>query len=282
MHTIRTEEGFRLVSRRIRKEKDMTNQEYREKEGVSRSELFTILTKTPKHYKYCKENPAEPSNAMIFGSAAHKFILEHDDFFKEYAVAPIVDRRTKEGKEIYNKFITESEGKVVLNADDYQKIQDMAKAIDEYTDARAFLNGDCEQSFFWTDQSTGEVCKVRPDCLTTVAGKKYIVDYKTTDSCADGHFERSCRKYGYQMQAGMYCEGLFENTFDEYGFVFVAQEKTAPYAIRIYICSEGFIDEGFNQFREALGKYHICKETDNWYGYEGYFGICTELAEGDE
>lgn len=125
----------------------MTNREYREHEGISRSELFTIYSKTPFHYKYETENKAEPSNAMIFGSAAHKFILEHDDFFKEYAVAPIVDRRTKEGKEIYNKFITESEGKVVLNADDYQKIQDMAKAIDEYTDARAFLNGDCEQSF---------------------------------------------------------------------------------------------------------------------------------------
>lgn len=262
--------------------KSLTNKEYREAEGISRSDLFTILNKTPLHYKYKTEHPTEPTNAMIFGSAAHKYILEKDDFFNEYAILPIVDRRTKEGKEIYNSFITESEGKIVLNKEDFEKIVEMDKVIESNTDARAFLTGDCEKSFFWLDQVTGEICKIRPDCLTTVAGKKYIVDYKTTDSCADGHFESSCRKYGYQMQAGMYHEGMFEDTFDDYGFVFVAQEKSAPYAVRIYMCSEGFIDEGFTQFREALGIYHDCKMTGNWYGYEGSFGIVTTLGEEGE
>lgn len=260
----------------------MTNEEYRKHEGVSRSELFTILNKTPHHYKYMKEHPTEPTNAMIFGSAAHKFILEREDFSKEYAVAPVVDRRTKEGKERYNQFITESEGKIVINQEDYFKILEMAMAIDSYPDAKTFLTGSCEQSFFWRDEATGEMCKIRPDCLTTVAGKKYIVDYKTTDSCQDGHFERSAKKYGYQMQAGMYREGMFENTFDEYGFVFVAQEKTAPYAVRIYICSDGYMDEGFTQFREALGIYAECKYTDNWYGYEGCYNVTTELLEEGE
>lgn len=259
----------------------MTNKEYRAHEGVSRSELFTILSKTPLHYKYAKENPTEPTNALIFGSAAHKYILEKNEFFDEYAVAPICDRRTKEGKEIYNKFITESEGKVVITNEDYEKILAMAKAIDESPVAREFLSGECEQSFFWTDSDTGEPCKVRPDCLVTVSGRKYIVDYKTTDSCADGHFEKSAKKYGYQMQSGMYREGLFENTFEDYGFVFVAQEKTAPYAVRIYKCAEDFMQEGYTQFREALGIYHECKKSNKWYGYEGYYGLVTDLGEGE-
>lgn len=260
----------------------MTNQEYRKHEGISRSELFTLLNKTPMHLKYAQEHPTEPTNAMIFGSAAHKYILEKDDFFDDYAIAPICDRRTKEGKEIYNAFLDESEGKIVLKAEDFDTIKEMAAAIDANPDAREFLTGECEQSFFWRDSETGEMCKCRPDCLAVVGGKKFIVDYKTTDSCQDGHFERSCRNYGYQMQSGMYREGLFENTFEDYGFAFVAQEKTAPFAVRVYICSEGFIEEGYTQFREALGIYHICKESGNFYGYEGYYGINTVLGEEGE
>ena len=35
--------------------------------------------------------------------------------------------------------------------------------------------------------------------------RKFIVDYKTSDSCEDGHFERSCRQYGYKFgKTGMY------------------------------------------------------------------------------
>lgn len=260
----------------------MTNREYREHEGVSRSELFTIISKTPLHYKYSLEHKEEPSAAMIFGSAAHKYVLEKKDFFEEYAVAPAVDRRTKEGKEIYNSFVADSVGKTVITEADYIKIIEMSEAIDANPFAREFLTGECEQSFFWTDSETGEICKVRPDCISEVHGKKYIVDYKTTDSCVDGHFEKSARKFGYKMQAGMYREGLFNNTFEDYGFVFVAQEKAAPYAVRVYICSDEFMEEGCDQFREALAIYADCKKTGNWYGYETVYGVTTPLlGEGE-
>ena len=48
--------------------------------------------------------------------------------------------------------------------------------------------------------------------------RKFIVDYKTTDSCEDGHFERSARQYGYKFQSGMYTEGVTINTGDDYDF----------------------------------------------------------------
>lgn len=246
----------------------MTNEEYRKRKGVSRSELFKIK-KTPLHFKYAKEHPTEPTPSLIFGAAAHKFILEPETFYDEYAVAPIVDKRTKEGKALYEEFCKESEGKTVISFSDFETIVQMSNAIDENPTARAFLTGECEQSFFWTDAETGEPVKCRPDCLTEFDGKKYIVDYKTTDSCEDGHFERSCRKYGYKLQAGMYREGMFQNTFEDYGFVFVAQEKAAPFATRVYICSPEFIDEGYDEYRELIGIYHYCKKTGNWYGYEG-------------
>lgn len=264
-------------------EKKVTNDEYRAKEGVSRSQLSILLSQTPLHFKYAEENKGkEDTPALVFGRAAHKYILEKESFFDEFAVAPQCDRRTKDGKEIYANFLIQSEGKSVISSDDYKAIEEMSKAIDETPLARPLLTGECEQSFFWTDAETGEICKIRPDCITEYAGKKYLVDYKTTDSCADGHFERSVRKFGYKFQSGMYREGFFQNTFDDVGFVFVAQEKKPPYAARVYFCSDEFINEGCEQFRKAISIYHYCKETGNWYGYSGPDNTLTYLYEEGE
>ena len=254
----------------------MTNKEYREHEGVSRSELNILLTKSPFHFKYAQENKDEETLALLEGRAAHKMILEPETFYDEYAVAPKCDRRTKEGKETYQAFVDQSQGKDIITDESMEKITQMAEAIKLNETAVKFLKGAHEQSFFWTDADTGEPCKVRPDCLSEVEGKKYIVDYKTTDSCADRAFEHSIRKYGYKFQAGMYREGVFQNTFDEYGFVFIAQEKKAPYASRVYFCSDEFIREGYEQFRNAIDIYHWCKENNDWYGY------ADEMLMGEE
>lgn len=259
----------------------MLQKEYREAEGISRSELFKIA-RSPMHFKYALENPAD-SPALSFGRALHKYVLEKEDFHKEFTILPEINRRTKAGKEEYERFQIEAfeNGKELVSRDDMTVIMEMYEAVMAHTMARRLLEGEHEKDFFWTDAVTGEKCKCRPDCLTVYEGNKYIVDYKSTDSCEDGHFERSCRKYGYKFQAGMYTEGVFQNTFEQYGFVFVAQEKKAPYAVRVYFCTPEFVAQGYDQFRELIGVYHSCRETGNWYGYEGAMDMPTELMEED-
>lgn len=259
----------------------MSQKEYRSAEGISRSELFAIK-KSPLHFKYQQEHPKEDTKALKFGRAVHKYILEKDDFFNEYALEPIVDKRTKAGKEEYQLFLDNLEDKEPISEEELDVIKEMYEAIQSHPIASALLTGIHEKDFFWTDDETGEKCKCRPDCLTEYEGQKYIVDYKTTDSCEDGHFERSCKKYGYKFQSGMYREGVFQNTFEDYGFAFVAQEKTAPYAVRVYFCTDEFICEGYDIFRELLGIYHHCKETGVWFGYEGITGYPDMLTgEGE-
>ena len=259
----------------------MTSKEYRCADGISRSELFKI-SRSPLHFHYAITNPAEPTPSLSFGQAAHKYILEPEGFNNEFAVAPDVDRRTKAGKEAYSDFLMLNAEKTIITREDMGKIIPMAEMINANPTAKALLTGRVEQSFFWVDQMTGEKCKCRTDCLSEYEGRRYIVDYKTTDSCEDGHFERSCRKYGYKFQAGMYREGVFQDTFEDYDFAFVAQEKTAPYAVRVYFCDREYVNQGFDQFREYLGIYHECKRTGNWYGYEGPMNVHTVLSEDDD
>lgn len=261
----------------------MKNREYREHKGISRSQLNTILTKTPLHFKHELEYSKDDTPSLAFGRAAHKMVLEPDTFDEEFAVLPICDRRTTAGKQIYNEFIEQNSDKEIISSTDYEIICEMADAVRNDPVAMKYLAvGSAEQSYFWTDAETGEDCKVRPDWMTIVDGKNYIVDYKTTDSCQDGHFERSARKYGYKFQAGMYREGVFQNTFEDYGFVFIAQEKAAPYAVRVYVCTEEYINEGYDQFRTAIGLYHYCSSNDDWFGYAGPEKAESALVEEGE
>lgn len=236
--------------------------------AVRRSDLWE-LRKSPAHYLYAVTHEEEPTTALVFGTAAHKYILETDDFWDDYVLAPEVDRRTKDGKAAWNQFLADLGDKSSISVSDYTVIQDMNDAILKNPTATSLLKtGEHEVPIQWTDSETGELCKCRPDCLTEYKGEKYIVDYKTTTSCENGAFERSCRAYGYKLQAAMYTEGVFNNGFEPYRFAFVAQEKKPPYAVRVYFCDQGFIDEGMEIFRNLIRTYHHCKEAGEWPGYE--------------
>ena len=260
----------------------MNGTDYEKAEGIRRSDLFTIINETPMHYLYRSMNPKEDTPSLAFGRAVHKAILEPETFSDEFVVGISVDRRIKDGKQKWEEFLASVGNKEVISPENFEVLRDMKAVIDKDPIASAFLTGEHEKPFFWTDSATGEKCKVKPDCLTEVDGKKYIVDYKTTDSCNQKAFEHSVRKYGYKFQSGMYREGVFQNTFEDYGFAFVAQEKTAPYAVRVFICSEDFLDEGYMQFREAIGILHDCKVKNHYYGYEGPNNDVAELIGDDE
>ncbi len=259
----------------------MSQRGYREAPGISRSELFKIA-KSPFHFRYEMEHPQD-SPSLAFGRALHKYVLEKDDFYSDFILLPEINRRTKAGREEYERIQNEAsaDDKGIVTRDDMAVIIAMREELMRQPLAASLLSGEHEKDFFWTDAPTGERCKCRPDCLTEYGGERYIVDYKSTDSCEDGHFERSCRKYGYKFQAGMYTEGVFQNTFTEHKFAFVAQEKKPPYAVRVYICTPEFVAQGYDQFRELIGIYHDCKETGRWYGYEGPMDTPTELMEED-
>lgn len=237
---------------------------YDEIPAVRRSDLWE-LRKSPAHYLYAATHERETTSALAFGTAAHKYILEPDDFWNCYAIAPKVDRRTKAGKEEYTAFLEQSAGKTIIAQEDFETIKQMDEAIMQNESAiRLLKTGQHEVPIEWTDPETGEECKCRPDCITG----DYIVDYKTTMSCEGNAFEYSCRKYGYKLQAAMYTEGVFNTTLESKKFAFVAQEKNPPYAVRVYFCDPGFVEEGMEMFRELIGLYHRCKETDEWPGYE--------------
>lgn len=259
----------------------MTEREYRAAEGISRSQLWK-LSESPEKFKYYEEHPEEPTPALIFGQLVHKATLEPESVYEEFTVAPNVDRRTKAGKEEYAAFLEGAGGRTVVTTDDWMKATEMVAAQKTAPFVSRLLEGEHEKAFFWTDELTGELCKVRVDCLTEIEQESekqlVIVDYKSTTDASSEAFMRQAVNLGYDFQAAMYSEGVEKITGRKPLFVFIAQEKAAPYAINVLQADPVFMQRGADRFRELLGIYHDCKETGNWYGYLGKFGVINNLS----
>lgn len=248
----------------------MTEMEYNQAEGIRRSDLWR-MNDSPEKFKYFSEHPVEQTPAMAFGSACHKLVLEPDGFFDEFALAPIADKRTKDGKAIWEAFMAENAGKTLVKPEDMEDMNGMEAAILLCPLAKELIRGEhqAEVPIFWTDPETGEKCKAKLDIVRQEDGQYVIVDYKTTAHADTEHFNRSIFDFGYHFQAGFYTEGLMHSLKLDYRprFIFVAQEKKAPYAVNVIEVSEDVMKVGVAKFHELLEKYHECKMVDIWSGY---------------
>lgn len=255
----------------------MTEKEYRAHPAISRSELWRIR-ESPEKFKWYKEHPEPPTPALIFGQVFHKLALEPLTFGDEFAVAPNVDRRTKDGKAAWAEFTATADGKTVITQDVFDKASEMVCALYRAPFVKKLLDGSHELPLFWTDEMTGEDCKVRLDALSEVNGQPIIVDLKTTADASTDGFMRSAVRLGYHFQAAMYSEGYEKNYGKKPLFVFIAIEKEAPFSVNILQADEAFVSHGYDIFRELIGTYHECKQTDNWYGFLGAYQVINNLA----
>ena len=245
----------------------ISNADYRARDGISSTELKKLM-QSPAHYRYWKDNPQDTDTpSLLYGRAAHKYVLETYDFYNEFAVAPICDRRTKEGKEIWNKFVVDSEGKDVITQEQFEQIDAMRNAAYATPFVSKLLSGEKELSFWGIDEETGLAIKCRPDCITEWNGKHILIDYKTAQDVENTKFCRDSIKFGYDLQLAMYRDILKKNTGLDYDVVIIAQEKTAPYVTNVFQLSENYLENGRNLYKEMLKVYKNCLDVDNWYGY---------------
>ncbi len=255
----------------------MTEKEYRSHPAVNRSELWKFRA-SPEKFAYAKTHPEEPTPALLFGQVFHKVVLEPETFFEEFAIAPAVDKRTADGKQVWKKFLDSVDGRTVITQDTFNQAVEMAAALYSEPLAVKLLDGVKETPYFWRDELTGEACKCRTDCLNTRYSQPIIVDLKSTTDASTEAFTRDAVKHGYDLQAAMYSEGVAANIGKAPLFVFIVVEKTPPYAVNILQADELFIHRGTMLLRETLEEYRYCRMNNNWYGYLGRDNQVNNLA----
>lgn len=243
---------------------NITNDEYHQGLGISKSGLWTIYKKTPAHYRFA---PPKQSQAFDLGTACHTAILEPEKFEATVFRGPD-DRRGNKWQDA----IAEAAclGKLLLTGPDYDK----ALLIRDAVHADAWLNAlivsphsQVEHSAYWNDPETGALCRSRPDLYRSDLG--VIVDVKTTTSAHPDDFARSVVNYGYHAQEAFYTDGHIASGQPVNGFVFLAWEKESPYVTARYELPPSIVDEGRAICRKALATYAECVSKDHWPGYSG-------------
>ena len=246
--------------------KDTPFKEYLSWPAVSKHDL-DLISRSPAHYQAAKQHPQETTPAMLFGTAAHTWILEPEKAPAEVAIMPKVDRRTKAGKEEYEDWKLMHGHKTLVNSEDARHIAAMAAAVNNHAMAGPLLKDRkmTEASMCWQDDLTEALCRCRPDLISG----DIVIDLKTTFDASKQAFQNTIAKYRYNVQAAYYLDGCKKLgvVSDDATFLFVVVERKPPYGVAVYALPNDDLERGRFQYQKDLGRYAHCEKTGHWFGY---------------
>lgn len=219
---------------------------YSDYDFVTNSQLG-LIKEDVRTYKALRDNPhLRPSTqAMSFGRAYHVAMLEPNEFGGKVDIVNASTRGTKVFKDYVkaNPNLT-----TIILQKEYDRIMRMQEVLFSHNEVCDLLDpsGETEMANAWRDNDTDVFCKGKGDYRKD----KLLVDLKTTQDASMQGFGHSCRNYGYDRQASFYMDG-----FDCEEFVFIAQEKTAPYNVSIYYAGKSFLERGRSEYKYLLDTY---------------------------
>lgn len=236
--------------------------------AVSNSAL-QHMKRSPAHFRYAQDHPAEPTPAMMLGSATHCAILLPDLFPALYLAGPEGDARTKVYKEELAALMESNPGAVILRPDDYAACIAMRDAVHANPTAKALLSGygDFELSFAWDHADTGVRCKGRADRVSWDIAGGTIVDLKTTRDARRAAFERSIFAMGYYNQGALYVDGIRAHKHAIKHYSVIAVEKEPPYGVAVYRMKDEVLEAGRIENRDLLDLCVQCEAAQEWPGY---------------
>jgi hypothetical protein len=233
---------------------DIPNNEYHKGIGISSS----FIRSFGESQLHALEHKQKTTPAMEFGTAAHSLLVEGQEAFDKEVWVISGSPYTKAYKE--EKVRQESNGRIVLKEDDANTIFRMKDKM--IYEGNAYLNAKgkvAESSFYWYEDDV--LCKCRPDLICppldnpNSTDEIVIVDYKTTQSVEPYAFAMSVKKFRYDLQAAFYRRGMEAAGYKVDSFVFVAQEKTYPYASKVFVMTKEQMDFGWSIMETYLENY---------------------------
>lgn len=269
------------------------NEVYHQCDGLSASGLVK-MGQSIAHYFHSKENK-EKTPQLEFGSLVHEVILEPNLSLKKYALpfssekypnalkttADIKSRlqelklkvtgtkpeliarllEADPGAQVLDllkeKYEMENKDRTIISEQNFKGLEEIISKIRAQPYFMAFFKkGISEQTFFWTDQETGLLCKCKVDFLSIVNNTYVPFDVKTTVDASEDGFPRQVVTLFYDMKAVFYMDGIsevLEEPIDS--FVFGAIEKKTWEPALHCLDNREHISYGRLLYRARLEKY---------------------------
>jgi len=242
------------------------------------------------------------TDAMRLGSAFHEFVLEPEEFKKNYAVLPPdINLRTKAGKEQRDELA--EGGRQIITQAEADKMGLWRDSIHDNPLAKAlFTNGVAELSWrtkwknltlqsrtdwFIESASAEQVALLTADGVDIKEGQPIIVDLKTTQELAPwfrDNYGNQILQFGYQLQYAFYL-AVINKLRQKQGkeivrhFYFVAVEKSAPNDCAVITIDERTFALAQTQLKHYLGKMSACFKSGKWRGYKDRGLMVSGISE---
>lgn len=232
---------------------EIDNDAYHAGPGVSRSQLWTLYTRSPAHMRF----PPPPKEAahFNFGKAMGDAILQPEIFERTTHRGP--DNRRGNNWKNAQEF-ADHNGLTLLTGPDYDAVLRARDRVLSYPIVRDVVDGaTIESAAYHVDEETGMLVKVKPDIWNPRLS--IMADLKSSTNASPEEFSRSIGKFGYHVQEAMYSDVWRRaGGGDVDGFIFIVAEKEEPFEVGLYELRPADAAEGFAVYRKALARYAEC------------------------
>lgn len=239
-----------------------TSEEYHSRAEYIGSSSLKAMVISPGHFYEAWTGPKKESKAFDEGAVVHAALLEQN--LNQFVRRPDdLDLRTKVGKERMVE-ITEGGIKRMIDAAVYDSLyRRISTFVDSTETMKKFDGAKIEQSFYVRDPETNLLIKARPDLYKPGV----ISELKTTQNMK--MFEKQVWNLGYFIQCGFYSlvTELVTGT-ETREFNFIAQEKTAPYGVKVFYFDRSTVAFCKNKARELLNRAAVCIHENSFPIYD--------------
>jgi exodeoxyribonuclease VIII len=242
----------------------MPFEEYAQVDALSGSELLR-MRRSPMFYRWCEDNPQEPTDDMKLGTVIHTAILEPPLLGKIAVWGTKPEEKVRNGK-VWDAFKAANSNLLILTKKENEQVVATVEGAYENPNARKYLDaeGECELSMFWVDAATGLNMKGRLDKFIRTKETATVVDLKKTRSPSARRFGAQAFQLGYYIKAAIYVSGVQALTGIRPKFKWIAIESKGPHESAVYRATPDVLTLGMQEW-ETLARLLIeCRKTDVW------------------
>ena len=262
------------------------NKEYSDIIGLNYSGAKWLL-KSPAHYQAWLTQPREDTKELRFGRLVHLAVFQPKEFTAKVSIMPpdAPDKPTEKMLEAYaagsKKQKPETierikwwetfnasvpEGNEVISQEEFDHISDVTDASEQALRSLGLDAGVWEAESALTAEHEVDGNKVtikgRPDLITSIGGRKVVIDLKTTKDASPWSFSADINSFKYHLQAAWYLRMTGADAF-----IFLAVEKEPPFAWRVYQIDAASLEVGRALMDDACRLYHSCLTFGAWPSY---------------
>lgn len=226
------------------------------------------FAKSPSHYIHYINAKREPSKEMNFGSLLHCMIMYSQQFTELFAVAPDVDKRTKDGKATWEQFVSQNEGKTVVTGEDVDTAHEITAKLFSNSNIKDVVHGCSEFEKEWRTEIDGLPFRGFLDGVSD----NYILEVKSTSDANPSSFSRDFHNRMYYIQAALYKMATGKD------IMYLVVETKAPYNSFLAPITDEYIQYGINEISKLTNKFQTCMVLNGWdTGYDFMKDIVLDL-----